>query len=266
MSVIEFWFRITILLRLMSMTFAIPVVFHSRIMRAVRTGDSHLLEQMIEVQPGCLREFKVEYWSMALKSWSSNTESEDRRRIVMILMNEFGDKNEKKMGMTPLICAVRYGNRQSISAMLTVSDVDGCNKRGQTALIVAIRYGSLEIAEELLERGADADICDDNRMSAIHYACMLGDRERREGAILLLLANQADVSIMKFPYAINYDRVDINKISRNDWWLIELNADELIVRRIKMEIDNIGLTMMSVMFLIALASLSHRFSEAKNYK
>jgi hypothetical protein len=264
MRVIEFWFRITIFLRLVSMNFAIPVVLHSRIMRAVRIGDYQDLEQITEGQPGCLREFKLEYWSMALNSWRSNSESEDRRRIVMILMNELGDKNEKKMEMTPLICAVRYGNRQSISAILAVSNVNGLNSRGQTALILAIKYGSIETAEELLDRGADADICDENRMSAIHYACILDDLEKRERAILLLLANQADVSIMKCPYAINYDRVDIDKISRNDWWLIELNADELIVRRIKMEIDNIGLTIMSVMFLIVLASLSHQFSEAKN--
>jgi uncharacterized protein len=239
MSFIKYLFGIAILLRLVSAAFVIPVPFHSRIMRAVRIGDYQDLEQMTEIQPGCLRKFKVEYWSMALKSWSNYPESEDRRRVVMILISKLRNKNEKKNGMTPLICAVQYGHRQSVSAILRVSDINGRNNRGQTALIVAIKYGLLEIAEELLEHGADANICDDKERSAMHHACMLGDLEKRERAILLLLANQADVSIMKRPYSVNYDRVDIGKISRNDLEPTEFNADEMIVRRFMLELENI---------------------------
>ena len=254
MNFIEFWFRLTILLRLISVSFAIPRVFHSRIMRSVRTGDVQELEQVIETRPASLKRFKVEYWSMALKSWSIYPDSGDKRRIVTILMNELGDKNEKRMGMTPLICAVKYGHRQSVSDIVRFSNVDGRNNRGQTALIVSIKNGLLEIAEELLDHGADVNICDGKKRSAIHHACLLGDQNKREEAVRLLLGNNADVSVMKCPYAIKYDCIDIDKVLANNLLVTGLNADELIMMRIKMDVENIRLTMASIILLMAFAS------------
>lgn len=261
MKIMEFWFRLTILLRLISVSFAIPSVLHSRIMRAVRTGDVQELGQAIEIEPECLRKFKVEYWSMALKMWSSYPESESKKRIVTILINELRDKNEKRMGMTPLICAVKYGHRQAVSEIVRVSNVNERNNRGLTALMVAIRYGLLEIAEELLDHGADANIYDEKKRSAMHYACMLRDQDRREQAIWILLANHADVSLMKWPYAIDYERVDIDKLMRYDPVTDVLNSDELIVRRIIMGVEDIGLTLASAMLFMAFASISRSFSD-----
>lgn len=258
----EFWIRLTILLRLVSISFAIPSVLHSRIMRAVRNGDVQDLGHVIGIEPACLRKFKVEYWSMALKMWSSQPDSESRKRIVTILKNELRDKNEKRMGMTPLICAVKFGHRQAVSEMLRVTSIDGRNNRGQTALIVAIKYGLLEIAEELLDRGADANIYDEKKRSAMHYACMISDQDRREEAILLLLTYYAEVSLMKCPYAIIYERVDVDKILRFDLVRDVMNADELIVRRILLEVEEIGLTLASAMFLMAFASISRSFSDS----
>lgn len=228
-------------------------------MRSVRTGDVNELEQVIESRPDSLKRFKVEYWSMALKSWSLDPDSEDKRRIVAIFLNEIEDKNEKRMGMTPLICAVIYGHRQSISDIARFANVDGCNKRGQTALIVAIRYGLFQIAEELLDNGADTNICDEKKRSAIHHACLLGDQNKREEAIRLLLGNHADVSVLKCPYVIKYDRIDINKLLANNPLVTELNADELMIMRIKMEVEDIGLTMSSIILLMVFALLSHKF-------
>lgn len=226
----------------------------------VRNGDVQELGNVIGIEPACLRKFKVEYWSMALKLWSSHPDSESKERIVTILKNELRDKNEQRMGMTPLICAVKYGHRQAVSEILRVASVDGRNNRGQTALMVAIKYGLLDIAEELLDRGADANIYDETKRSALHYACMISDQERREEAICLLLTYNAVVSLMKYPYAIRYERVDVDKILRFDVRDV-FNSDELIVRRILLEMEEIGLTLASAMLLMAFASIFRRFPD-----
>ena len=196
MSLIIFWFWCTIFLKLFSVSFAVPSLLHSTTMRAVRSGDAQELDRVIEIQPEFLKVFKVECWAMALKLWSNNPDSADRRRVVMILMNELENKNEQQEGFTPLICAVRYGHRQAVNEIVRVSNANERNSLGLTALMVAVKYGLFEIAEDLLNYGADANICDEKNRSALHYACLLPNIDDRERALWLLLSKNADVSLL----------------------------------------------------------------------
>lgn len=258
MNFIECWFRVMILFQLISVSLSLPTpeITHIRIMGAIRNGNVLEMERVVENHSERFEKFRVEYWALAMRLWKGSPYSEDRKDIIRILIDQLVDKNEQSNGMTPLTCAVLFGNRAAVNKVARVADVDKSNKRGQTALIFAIRLGLLEIAEDLLYFGADANIFDYKKKSALHYACELDDMEIRERAIFLLLSNYAQVSIMNFPYKIKYERCDISRILSRDLVSVNWNSDELMVLRIKQEIEEFGLTLASAMFMLFLASLS----------
>lgn len=263
MKTLEFLIRLVILLRLFLTVNAAATPnsqAQGRIIRTIRIGNSEDFEQETIYSPQRFRKFKSAYWILALRLWTKAIGSDaedDRESIVDLLIDHLEDKNPRNGIYTPLICAVITNDKRAVRKLIrSGADVNGCNKFGETALIVAIRSASLESANELIEYGVDVNVKDFKNRNALHYACELGDPNIREEAIRLLLSNWADVSILWCPYLLNLSRCDFNKIfAEKEDLNVDYNSDELVVKRLKMETEEMGKIVAMSLFLFAVTVL-----------
>lgn len=107
----------------------------------------------------------------------------------------------------PLISAAERGNLQAVNYLLSKgADPSYANAEIGSALIEAIRYGFYDIAEFLIEHGADVNQFNGS-CAALHYAAMYSTNLTR-----LLLENGADVNVQTqygdtpLMYAIKYGK------------------------------------------------------------
>ena len=81
--------------------------------------------------------------------------------------------------------------KEDVRKYITDTNINAFNKRGMTALMVASEKGLFEVAQELLELGADPNIT--TRFgTALFYAC----KEGKIDIIDILLNHNADVNIL----------------------------------------------------------------------
>jgi ankyrin repeat protein len=111
-------------------------------------------------------------------------------------MKALSDKNPKVInevspeGYTPLILAV-YNNNVEVAEFLIEkgADVNGNSKMG-TPLMAAVVKNNQKCVEILLKNKADVSISDANGSTALHYAVMF----KQEILIKLLIENKADIN------------------------------------------------------------------------
>ena len=73
-------------------------------------------------------------------------------------------------GFTPLIFAARGGHLDAVAALLDAgADVDDTLSDGQSVLVVAVANANWDVAQQLLDRGADPDLAGAG-WSALHQA------------------------------------------------------------------------------------------------
>jgi len=89
--------------------------------------------------------------------------------------------------------AISYSNTENVRRALSVRTVD-VNARawntGYTPLIWAVQFNRLDVIKLLLEHGADADLCDAQGYTPLHWACRYADN--RTAIALFLLEAGAD--------------------------------------------------------------------------
>uniref|UniRef100_A0A8C6T3D4 Ankyrin repeat and SOCS box containing 2b n=1 Tax=Neogobius melanostomus TaxID=47308 RepID=A0A8C6T3D4_9GOBI len=95
-------------------------------------------------------------------------------------------------GWSPLHLSANCGQTSCVQLLLSAHP-DLLNRRtpkGTTALMFAVRRGHASCAELLLNHGADPDIANTNRDTALHFAC----EQRDEPLVALLLRSGAKVN------------------------------------------------------------------------
>jgi len=97
--------------------------------------------------------------------------------IVAILLQHGADiEVQDERGIVPLMSACRRGD---FLAAIELMDAGARVNRaswsgGQTPLMLACQPKNDELLRELMDRGADIEACDNQRRTALHYACMTG--------------------------------------------------------------------------------------------
>lgn len=111
---------------------------------------------------------------------------EEGYALFQYLMEHNVDMTLSSQVENPLTFAVHYRNYRAVKYFLEHGffDIDERDKSGGTALIAAAKYGRLEIAELLLDLGADKLLVDETGYSALDYALENGFYE-----IVELLSN-----------------------------------------------------------------------------
>ncbi|KAJ3487461.1 hypothetical protein NLG97_g6407 [Lecanicillium saksenae] len=110
-------------------------------------------------------------------SWLHTAASHGRTDIVKILLHQkHADINQQRPdGATPLICAVRWKKRATITVLLKAgADVNLTTTNGRSALFYATESSSEALTQELLRRGARVDSVTDMGDTALHQACKNG--------------------------------------------------------------------------------------------
>ena len=255
MKAIDLWFPLTFLFQL---TFGSIIVngernLHSRIMTSIRTGNLHELQNVVDIHPEMVSNFNLAYWTMASHNVKTFPNDINRRRILTSLFRKLANKNQVKGRYTPLIFGVLSGSVEVVKKFIRSNTINTPNKYGETALIVALHTGNIEIAEELIYRGADVNIADKKGFTALQYATRLNDPLKRSEAINLLLSNSATVSSFDYPkYGIKFDEIDAAKVLNSfNVVTVELNMDELLMKRLLMDFEEKAKTVIFVMFLFA---------------
>eukprot|EP00899_Mesostigma_viride_P006767 jgi/Mesvir1/16091/Mv08385-RA.1 len=122
--------------------------------------------------------------------------TEGRVRELRLLMPAMEEESicqlVDKEGNTPLHSLAAADNWLAFEVFLEfgklrVAEVDQRNARGETALLVAARHGGFQVAQKLLELGADPNATDVLGVTVLHAAVMHPDNE---AAVKLLLADK----------------------------------------------------------------------------
>lgn len=97
--------------------------------------------------------------------------------IVEVLLNYDGATKKGRFGRTPLHCAAARGHLQTVRLLAKPGDanLNIADHTGRTPLQKALGYGYLEVANFLLDIGADCHSTDDKGIGMLHTAAMVGD-------------------------------------------------------------------------------------------
>ncbi|KAJ7593584.1 hypothetical protein C8J56DRAFT_1160444 [Mycena floridula] len=123
---------------------------------------------------------------------------------------------------TPLIYAVQYGHIDIANLLLERNvDPNVCDNNKRTPLSHAAQRRHIDIVKLLLEKNADPNICDKDQYTPLSYAA----QRDRMGIVKLLLERNADPNVYNkdqrtlLSYAAQWGRIDIVNL------LLEKNAD-----------------------------------------
>ncbi|MCJ1392980.1 hypothetical protein MMC18_005852 [Xylographa bjoerkii] len=109
----------------------------------------------------------------------SERQQADPREIYRALRqeahNELENINQRRLEEVPnppLFDAIRHGDTEEVRRLLDEDEVQATSEcKGKSALHWAADNGFQDIAELLLDRGADIDGRDSSKMTALHWAC-----------------------------------------------------------------------------------------------
>ncbi|AGJ98777.1 Ankyrin repeat domain protein [Wolbachia endosymbiont of Drosophila simulans wNo] len=92
---------------------------------------------------------------------------------------------------TPLHIAIRYGHKEVAEFLLNEgANINALERRKWTPLHTAVKSGKMEVAELLLDRGANVNAVDNLDMTPLHFAL----KYNREELVRLLLDRGANVN------------------------------------------------------------------------
>lgn len=100
--------------------------------------------------------------------------------VLRLLLDHGADLNlrSKDRDNSPLMDAAAEGQQEMVEELVhRGADLAGLSRNGQSALVLAIGKGAQDIAQILLEAGADPFIADKLGMNACQYAQLLGRQE-----------------------------------------------------------------------------------------
>lgn len=120
-------------------------------------------------------------WQAPQDSWTVLLAAVANRRSKMaeILLQKGADANiPNGIGVTPLIYAARYDDREMIEMLLDYgADIDKQDMWGNTALAISIIHGNPKMAKFLMSKGADAGIKNKKGHSPLMLARAVQDGE-----------------------------------------------------------------------------------------
>lgn len=254
MDSVEVLFRFLILFEVFSRSYSASmlVINHPNLMSSIRNGDVDEFDAVVADNPGAVNRFIPSYWTMALRGLKIDPESPERLSILRSLFGSLANKNELVDDCTPLVFVTFLGDVKAMEIVLAGSEIDFQNSKKETALIIAMKYRFLYKARMLLENGADPNTKNSEGLTALHYACVIKNKHKRQRAITFLLQNYADVPVNLFPNFIRFKNCDLERVkNKNVNILINLNADEMLIKRLIDRIDELGSYFLFCMFLCA---------------
>jgi hypothetical protein len=86
-------------------------------------------------------------------------------------------ETESALDVAALVKAMYSENKDELKKMFDERSIDACDAWCCTALHIAANYKCREVAEALLDRGADADVKDAWDETPLHFAARVGDSE-----------------------------------------------------------------------------------------
>ncbi len=144
----------------------------------------------------------------------------------------------------PLILAARDGDAEKVRELLADGEVDAHEKNGITALMVAALYSREQIADELLERGADVNASSEVGWTPIMFALhgrlsvdfiekllergAFPESRAKDGtsAMMIACANAADPQIVRLLYARGADIAIPNKVGDMPLHFVARNSSD----------------------------------------
>lgn len=227
------------------------LLLNSNIIESIRLGHLEQLVNIIVLHPRFFKKFNLSYWLMAKHYLESNFSFVIYRTMILILFSQLTNKNEAVGKYNPLIFATLSDDLKLLKDILRLTDVNCQNKLGETALIVAVRNGLYVIAKKLIEHGANVNISDKKGRFAIEFATKLKD-PLRSRMIFLLFSNWANVSCLKWDkYKIIESNCNMKKVQDLTNFNVELNADELLRRRLLMDFEEKAEVLAVMIFVLA---------------
>jgi len=83
-------------------------------------------------------------------------------------------------GQTPLMSAIHAGTSSVADHLAKVTMINLTNRKQETASIMAVKYGLPNIADQLIQRGEDLTLCDQDDKDYLYYLVKTGDYLRLE--------------------------------------------------------------------------------------
>ena len=95
----------------------------------------------------------------SLHTASDRATTENMDDIIAQNKEDINKRSNDEYGVTPLMCAVNKGNADMADALLeNGADINMTNNVGETALMYAAANGNMDMIEKLIERGADTEM------------------------------------------------------------------------------------------------------------
>ena len=109
------------------------------------------------------------------------------------LFGECGWDAQDECGRTELMRAAGDGDKKRVMQLLDDgADIDLCDEDGKTALMYAAIHGRSKVAEILIDRGADTEACDNSGRTAMFFA----RRNNRGDIVKLIRESGADAEYL----------------------------------------------------------------------
>lgn len=137
--------------------------------QCVRDGDTKAVDLFLDsgYLPGLRDKHGVPLLSLAVRA--------RHQPVAQLILDRGADLNAKSddRGYTALMDAVQLGDKVMADILLgRGADTDLCSKDGQTALVIAVGRNDIPMVKTLLAAGADPDIADKLGLSARKYAAL----------------------------------------------------------------------------------------------
>jgi ankyrin repeat protein len=119
-------------------------------------------------------------------------EMRNKEKIVEMLKEKRERKNLSKIGVGYKNVKPRDVYKEMLKEIESKSynEINERKKDGKTVLHLAVSYGSAEKIKELIEKGADVNIGDDQGKRALHYAALFGKTK----TVKVLIEKGADIN------------------------------------------------------------------------
>jgi ankyrin repeat protein len=141
-----------------------------------------LKQQDGNLRNACLKKFRTFFWARAYdipESWISTILSPNLDWLPSVpdatVLGRY-DNSLLQCAAMMGVCSVAHAIIQTVKDSDTKSAlINKKNSRGDTALLLVCKAGHASLAQDLLEAGADASLCNNNGENALHWLTSLDD-------------------------------------------------------------------------------------------